>query len=667
MSIEKMKDKPKENKIISNKMLNLTDNDINKLKEELTKLNTSDLILEALNSDKNYSVDNNSQEKTIKNDLLEQIRNNSIANFVIDLDIQNKNRIKEKFINEIDKYKNNAELAINRKEKITSEYISKYNKIFEENQLLQKQLYNINNQYYSLEKQLKNSQNQILKMQAQFTIFDKNKQLFTEFFNYFPNDDPIEIMKNYEQRHLNSINIMKENEELRLKIKTINRQHLLDNEENMMHINKLNNKIDLLNKEKNELIENYEIKISKLNNQIKQIQSLEEKNKLLHKMLYQIYNKLIESFKLDKNLKITDNFLNIKEEDFRPNIFDDNELGKYIKLMISTTKPYMCDKLLRETIAYSNMILRVYLKKKVNLRFDPLETFKELKLILEEKEDRIKKLSDLVKNYEWRLSNEDIENKKLSNIIEHIKREKYIKINNKYVDNNINTSNKNTNEESKNKNEVKNIRFNSYNDKMFKKERDAFNNTDNNIRIKTSFKQKQKVKKNFEHNSPNINKIKKRILSGNNKKIKDKKIDFYKNPLYQTLYSMNKNELINKNLNSDNEINNKSIKKYKKIEKNKIYKEHGNQSLITYLNEFNQFINHTNRLFLYKARISPNKHNSLSFKKNNVRKSFNFGTSIEKKLNSKIIGKINNLITSLEMKSELDKKEENNNENKIII
>ena len=662
-----MKDKPKENKIISKKMLNLTDNDINKLKEELTKLNTSDLILEALNSEKNYSKDNNSPEKTIKNDLLEQIRNYSIANFVIDLDIKNKNRIKEKFIKEIDKYKNNAELEINRKEKITSEYISKYNKIFEENQLLQKQLYDINNQYYSLEKQLKNSQNQILKMQAQFTIFDKNKQLFTEFFNYFPNEDPIEIMKNYEQRHLNSINIMKENEELRLKIKTINRQHLLDNEENTMHINKLNNKIDLLNKEKNELIENYEIKISKLNNQIKQIQSLEEKNKLLHNMLYQIYNKLIESFKLDKNLKITDNILNIKEEDFKPNVFDDYELGKYIKLMISTTKPYICDKLLRETIAYSNMILRVYLKKKVNLRFDPLETFKELKLILEEKEDRIKKLSELVKNYEWRLNNEDIENKKLSNIIEHIKREKYIKINNKYVDNNINTNNKNTSEESKNKNEVKNIRFNSYNDKMFKKEIDAFNNTDNNIRIKTSFKQKPKVKKIFEHNSPNINKIKKRILSGNNKKIRDKKIEFYKNPLYQTLYSMNKNELINQNLNSDNEINNKSIKRYKKVEKNKIYKEHGNQSLITYLNEFNQFINHTNRLFLYKARISPNKPNSLSFKKNNTKKSFNFGTSIEKKLNSKIIGKINNLITSLEMKSEIEKKEENKNENKIII
>ena len=56
-------------------------------------------------------------------------------------------------------------------------------------------------------------------------------------------------------------------------------------------------------------------------------------------------------------------------------------------------------------------------------------------------------------------------------------------------------NNKIINEESKNKNEIKNIRFNSYSDKMFKKEKDAFNNTDNNIRIKTSFKQNPKVKK----------------------------------------------------------------------------------------------------------------------------------------------------------------------------
>ena len=434
MNEEKITGKHEKRELLDKKYLNLTDNDLNKLKEEIKKINPSDLIAEALNTDKKTQNDLNAKNNLKNSDLLNQIKNNAIANFVIDLDIKNKNQIKDKFINENDKYKNNAELEINRKEKISSEYISKYNKALEENKLLQKKLHDIDNQYYLLEQQLKNSQNQILKMQIRFGIFEENKKLFEEFLNYFPNEDPIQIMNGYKQRHISSINIMNENEELKLKIKTINKQHMLDNEENLKHINKLDDRIDLLNKEKKRIIENYEITISKLKNQIKQIQSLEEKNKLLHKMLYQIYNKLIESFKLDKNIKIGEKYLDIKEEDFKPNIFDDLELGKYIKLMIASAKPYLCDKLLRETVAYSNMILRVYLKKKVNLRFDPLQTFKELKTILEEKEDKIKKLSELVKNYESKLNNQDNKNKKLSNIIKHIKNINFNKINNKYLE-----------------------------------------------------------------------------------------------------------------------------------------------------------------------------------------------------------------------------------------
>ena len=160
--------------------------------------------------------------------------------------------------------------------------------------------------------------------------------------------------------------------------------------------------------------------------------------------------------------------------------------------------------------------------------------------------------------------------------------------------------------------------------------------------------------------------------------IKHYNSNFYKNPLYQSLYSMNKNVLIDENTNSitnlnTNITNNKeNFKKYNKINdiknKNKIYKRHGNQSLITYLKEFNQFINHTNRLFLYKARISPSKTNSLSFNLSNSRKKFLKleKSSLENQLNSKIMGKINGLINNLEMKNELIKKE-NEKEDNIII
>lgn len=717
MDSDKNKKKENINKN-NNKKINLIDNDIHKLKEELVNLDPSKIIDQALNIDKKYTSESKLNHPIKNSELLEQIKNTAITNFVLDLDIKNKNKIKEEFIKEIDKFKDNAELAINRKEKISSEYISKYNQLLEENKLLKQKLNDCNMKYNNIEKELKNSQNQIIKMQMKSGLFEKNKKLFEEFLNYFPNEDPIDIMKGYEQRHLSSINVMNENEELKIKIKNITQQNMLDNEENLKHINKLYNKIDLLNKEKNKIIENCEIKVSKLNNQIKQIQSLEEKNKLLHKMLYQIYNKLIESFRLDKNLRLNDEYLNIKEEDFKPNIFDDIELGKYIKLMIATTKPYLCDKLLRETIAYSNMILRIYLKNKVNLRFDPLNTFKELKLIMEEKEDKIKKLSELVKKYESELNSQDNKYKKLSNIIKHIKKEKFNKINKKYLESARGSSSAiNINKKSDKKNNNLGTRLDeTFNTKLFSEENKSIEegkkllksynsitdkNKDNNKfkinynykinqRPQTSFNRRNLIKRRkYKYHSPDreSNKIKYRLLSAdiqnlniNEKNISNKEkndLKFYKDPLYQSLYSMNKDTLIFGKSTSETNLysyKNDNIKIIKKIEgvknrhKNKILKEHGNQSLITYLNEFSKLINHTNRLFLYKTRISPRNHNSFTFNLNNKKRAFKIEKkSFDKKLKSKIIGKINGLITSLEMKPKAEKHEEKNEKTKKKI
>ena len=693
-----------ENIGISNKTkISKNDNDIHKLKEELINFDTSKLIMESLNIDKKYKNNlKNSIFKKSNSDLLNEIESNAISNFIKDLDMKNKNKIKNKFISELDKCKNNMELEINRKEKISTEYISKYKCILEENKLLQKKLYDMNNRYKSLEQQLKHIQIQLFKNQMKLGIFERNKKLFEDFMKFFPNEEPLEIMKGYKQRHQTSINIMNENENLKLAIKDLKKQNILDNQENSNCIDNLYKKIDFLKKEQNNLIEEYELKISKLNNQISQIQSKEEKNKLLHKMLYQIYNKLIDSFKLDKNIRINDKYLNIKEEDFKPNIFDDIELGRYIKLMITTTRPHLCDKLLRETIAYSNMILRAHLKKKINLRFDPLNTFRELKLILEEKEDKIKNLTELVKNYESKLINQYNKNRKLSNIIEHIKKEK--------IDKYLKTRKGSSIGKKFNKTNSKKASINSYlalepdeaiNPKLFsegnksidegkiiKKYKseimsEGINTEINNIKSSNNqnYKRFRKIipqkktnknledKKYIEYISPeknnNINKIKYRLLSASNKKFKNKYLkeetDIYKDPLYQSLNNTNKKNILKKRPLSNNNIN-----KFKKIEEaknhNKILKEHGNQSLITYLNDFTQFINHTNRLILYKNRISPNttSHSFLNLKNKKISRLGKI--SIEKKIKSKIIGKINNIIHSLEMKSEIENKREEEND-----
>ena len=599
-----------DNKKTNNK--NKKEIDILKLREELLNIDVSKIISEALSTENKYSSSESKINNLKTNDILSQTKKNAILNFVLDLDLKNKNEIKEKFIKEIDKIKYNAELELNRKEKISSEYISKYNQLLEENKLLKQKLNDSHLKYNDLEIHYKNSQNQIIQMKMESGLFENNKKLFEEFINHFPNDDPIEIMKGYEQRHLSSINVIKENEELKLKIKNLTKQNQKDNEDNSKHINKLYNKIDTLTKEKNEIIENFEIKISKLNNQIMKIQSLEEKNKLLHKMLYQLYNKLIESLRLDKNLRIDDEYLNIKEQDFKPNIFDDIELGKYIKLMIATTKPQIGNKLLRETIAYSNMILRNYLKNRVNLRFDPVNTFKELKSIMEEKEDKIKNLSDLVKKYEFELNNQDNKNKKLSNIIKHIKNINFNKINNKYLESARGSSSARVLNKRKDKKNINNnnlgIKYDeTINTKLFSEENKSNDdgktscfltdskkiintyktnsNKNNNRRSHKDINTKKQNNYSPDADNDNNKAIKYRLLSASLKQInneknnklktnyKDKgnlKLKFYKDPLYQSLYCMNKDHVlyrksisetnIHSNIDDKNLINKKSEK-----------------------------------------------------------------------------------------------------------
>ena len=725
MEIEKILREVEKNQVIfPKKKANISDYEIKKINEELINIDSTKLINRAIKSTKKKYL--SETRINIKNDksieLLNQIKNNAISNFINDLNSKNLKQIKDIFIKELDKFKADAELAINRKEIILSEYISKYNKIYEENKLLKQNVKEINNKYSSMENEIKEYQEQFVEMKIKFEFYEKNRKLFDEFKKHFPENDPIIIMNEYERRHLGSINLIKENDELKIQINNLTQKNISDNEENQKYINKLYDKIDKLSKEKNNIIEKFESKISKLNHEIKQIQSLEEKNKLLHKILYQIYNKLFESFRLNKNIEIIKDDLNIKEEDFNPNIFDDSELGKYIKLMIITTMPSKCDKLLRETIGYSNMILRKYLKKKINLRFDPLSTFSELKIILEEKEDKINKLLDLSKRLESKLNNKENENKKLMNIIKHIRNAQINKINQKHMYYFNEMSNNNINNKRRNMNENKNYNFNSntFNIKYFsegnksieERQKLILNDNKSNIEIKTTdlnliknnkinsgsydiinnYKIRPKSsfnpilnrnKKNRFYSPRNdISKIKKRILSSKSRKSSKNSVNlkfdniesyFYKDPKYQSLYIMKKNLLKLEKSKSNSNIklknDNFKFKKIKMKNKDKIIKEHGNQSLITYLNEFKQFINHTNRLFFYKSRISSKSPNSLSFNIKDKTKVISKidNNNLEAKLKSKIIRKINRLINNMDVKKEDESKDKEEDANNNII
>ena len=628
--------------------------DVINLVSKLNKLNADKLISEAIDLGNNNYNNNITKEKYI--DFLWEIENNAISNYLGYLSQKNIKELKELFIKEIENFKIKANLEINKKERELNEYKSKCELISEENNLLNKKLLDFNNRFICLQKLFKDKEEEIIQIKEKLQFYKENEKLITLFSDNFYDKDPIDIIKSYKEKHEGEINLMHEKEDLKSTIKNLEKKMKEENDENKKNISILKDKIDGLKLENNELLENHTDKIGEIIFLNKSNKKLQEKNHLLHKMLYQLYNKLFEAFRLNKNININDKYLNITEEDFLPNVYDDEELCRYIKIMISTSIPSLSDKLLRETVANANMIFRMFLRNNINLnlRFDPLITFRELKLFMENREDKIKNLENLVKKYQEMLSSSENSEKKFENMVRAMEQEKIIKresyiesgksffikknsLLNNYSNNiitNVNneiTNMTNTNIISEGNKSIKDkINFLTLSKEYLPTQGFELTSTKNNTNenknnnatnMDNIFKIRPKS------SSPRITKYKiieynkKRIMSTNNAKNNIKNKKYYKESKYQLLHCLS---VVNKNENSFNDTYYKKLRKITIGKRGNILKENGSQKFVNYYKNVKQLVNHTNKLFLYRSRLSPYKYyNSFSLKlkspKNKIR------------------------------------------------
>ena len=675
--------------------------DVINLVSKLNKLNADKLISEAIDLGNNNYNNNITKEKYI--DFLWEIENNAISNYLGYLSQKNIKELKELFIKEIENFKIKANLEINKKERELNEYKSKCELISEENNLLNKKLLDFNNRFICLQKLFKDKEEEIIQIKEKLQFYKENEKLITLFSDNFYDKDPIDIIKSYKEKHEGEINLMHEKEDLKSTIKNLEKKMKEENDENKKNISILKDKIDGLKLENNELLENHTDKIGEIIFLNKSNKKLQEKNHLLHKMLYQLYNKLFEAFRLNKNININDKYLNITEEDFLPNVYDDEELCRYIKIMISTSIPSLSDKLLRETVANANMIFRMFLRNNINLnlRFDPLITFRELKLFMENREDKIKNLENLVKKYQEMLSSSENSEKKFENMVRAMEQEKIIKresyiesgksffikknsLLNNYSNNvitNVNneiTNMTNTNIISEGNKSIKDkINFLTLSKEYLPTQGFELTSTKNNTNenknnnatnMDNIFKIRPKS------SSPRITKYKiieynkKRIMSTNNAKNKIKNKKYYKEAKYQLLHCLS---VVNKNENSFNDTYYKKLRKITIGKRGNILKENGSQKFVNYYKNVKQLVNHTNKLFLYRSRLSPYKYyNSFSLKlkspKNKVRVISKEKEYYEKKIKNEIIHKIDKLINEMDINTEKsENKNKDNNPEKI--
>ena len=675
--------------------------DVINLVSKLNKLNADKLISEAIDLGNNNYNNNITKEKYI--DFLWEIENNAISNYLGYLSQKNIKELKELFIKEIENFKIKANLEINKKERELNEYKSKCELISEENNLLNKKLLDFNNRFICLQKLFKDKEEEIIQIKEKLQFYKENEKLITLFSDNFYDKDPIDIIKSYKEKHEGEINLMHEKEDLKSTIKNLEKKMKEENDENKKNISILKDKIDGLKLENNELLENHTDKIGEIIFLNKSNKKLQEKNHLLHKMLYQLYNKLFEAFRLNKNININDKYLNITEEDFLPNVYDDEELCRYIKIMISTSIPSLSDKLLRETVANANMIFRMFLRNNINLnlRFDPIITFRELKLFMENREDKIKNLENLVKKYQEMLSSSENSEKKFENMVRAMEQEKIIKresyiesgksffikknsLLNNYSNNIITNVNNeianmtNTNIISEGNKSIKDkINFLTLSKEYLPTQGFELTSTKNNTNenknnnatnMDNIFKIRPKS------SSPRITKYKiieynkKRIMSTNNAKNKIKNKKYYKETKYQLLHCLS---VVNKNENSFNDTYYKKLRKITIGKRGNILKENGSQKFVNYYKNVKQLVNHTNKLFLYRSRLSPYKYyNSFSLRlkspKNKIRVISKEKEYYEKKIKNEIIHKIDKLINEMDINTEKsENKNKDNNPEKI--
>lgn len=590
-----------------------------------------------------------------RDELLEKTKENSIINFLNDLQNKSIEQIKNTFLSKIKENSAVAQVQIEKSKNKTKEYMSKYDIISEENKKKNQKIIDMNNKYRKLDFQLKKSQSTISQMQINDENLKSYKLLFDEFLLQYPNKDPIKHMEEIQRNKTIFINKFYEYNDLQKKIEFDKKDYKLRLQQGKKTLNILNEKLSRI-EENNKLKKNEnEIIINGLKNEKNTLQMFKEDNNKYRKMLFNLYTRLLNALKLNKKIKIDKKYLQVTEKDFYPNLLDDREIYEYIKAMTSSANSSRNDQALKETIAYSNMIIRIYLKNRNSLRYDPLNTFKELKSIMEEKEQKIIKLSDKVKDFEIKLNTMELENKKLNNLLIHFNQER-IK----------NLSNKSS--------------FARYQSPSLKRSRSVIRNRNINLEKIKSQKLNVGIKRPMSgvyRGSPHIhfygtkdkNKGEVKNNIDNDKSvveeeldteiINDKKINL-KNS-YNFYLRRNSNSSFNNDL-----LNSMEMKEFRKIKesknRDKILKIHSQQRLVKCINEFNQLINHTNRLFVYKAKIAPkDKRNNLPilFKKNTDLKNNKKSKSVEENKNDKgkvikeedlslqIVQKLNDLIQQI--------------------
>ena len=616
------------------------------MKNNIEKINTTNIIKDAINLSLNKG--NIKKLNDDKEETLNILYDKTIKNYLNYLKKCSLDEAEQKFKNELIENKKHIKSILIKSENEISEYKKKFLNASEENKNLTNKIYTLQNYNRELLKQNQTYLNNFEKLEKNYENISQQKALFEELMNNYPGKEPSEVIKELQKMKDETIQMMKDYQNISMKLYEIKEKQKNMEEDYKANMQKLSFENKIIKQEKNDIDYKYYYKIYSLEQHIADNEGKVKENKYLKNIIFHIYNLLFKEFALNRNIKIDKKYLNVKESDFNANFLYDNEIKNYINLMINTMHPNSYDIVFRETMGYLNMILRIYLPNKMELRFQPVKAFKEIKDFIDLKMSIIDNNKKIIEKYKKDLENRENEIFQLKQQIKALNKEynSYKKIVEKEFEktNRIIFQLKNNKEEENKFNLINNKQnLNCSKNRIEKNQKFLFTDSENESNLNNS---KYKLR-----DIP-LKKKKKKYESINQKVIKNK--NFINN---EKILFKDKTEVLNStnicktldNINNGGTYND-FLKLKKSNNKDKIMKNNGNQEIIDNFNNIKFLINETNRLFLYQPKISIMQDKIDQKDKQNILKTrvirdyndlrVNDGDTI----NKKIMKKINNLI-----------------------
>ena len=382
-------------------------------------------------------VSNISQEKKLRTNLegeMEFIKNSIIEKFKTEIRKKTDSEIKVYFPKQVKDYEERIQMLLDKVLQQYNMYEQKKKTSLEQEKDIENQIEILKIEQKKLNDQLHESDISIIKLNKKFNIF---KELYPYYdvimseFNYDENDPetPSKIAKDIQNRFIQADECVEEIKEKSSKIEDLLNKKYKYQFAQRRELEELSSKLREIAQKSRGMEEYYINTINKLKDDLDSYIPYKSENIKLHNMLISIYNELYPKLNLERDIIMNAGpDLELMESDIVPRTYDMDEVIRYINLMIKNGTEATNGSLLREIIAYSNMMLRNVKNQGTN--FDPAIVIKEIiKLIKEDDEQEIN-LQNKIDVLKAEQENDEKKIKELENQIKKINKA-YDKIHNK--------------------------------------------------------------------------------------------------------------------------------------------------------------------------------------------------------------------------------------------